>query len=286
MTFAGAARRSGTVQRPRWARSHGREEGPRWLQLVLGRKREQAPLMQRARKTSSASRSDRTCRRCDARGDRPRAGNVRVAVCRPRRTGLGLDHDSSRSDERPLAWPDLLSVTGPLEAPSGAGRSAGVTGTVFGRPRKLDQVTEGPRLNGRGCSGTLKAARADGRDVTPDGELPRGRLLALLRVAPRRDGPAPTTAIEALWPRRRPRRPARRPADPRVPGPPVLSDGARVVDGAGYRLEPARVDVDADRRRARRGRRRTMRATDPAGAAALLATTRSRLAQGSAVHPS
>ncbi len=92
--------------------------------------------------------------------------------------------------------------------------------------------------------GPIRVRDGHGRDVTPDGALQR-RLLALLVLHRGRVVGSGATA-EALWPDRQPRDPAaalqthlfrlRR----ALPG--VISS-----IGDGYRLEPATVEVDADR---------------------------------------
>ena len=114
--------------------------------------------------------------------------------------------------------------------------------------------------------GPLRVLATDGRDVTPDGELPR-RLLALL-VLRRGELSAPTRRSTTV-------------AEP-PPRDPLaalqthvfrlrraLSDGIVASSRSGYQLDAARVDVDAGGR-VRRPRDASVRPTDPATAVALL----------------
>ena len=92
--------------------------------------------------------------------------------------------------------------------------------------------------------GPIRVRTPDGRDATPDSGLQR-RLLALL-VLRRGQVVDADVAVEALWPA----------ALPKDPGGALqnhvsrlrrcLPDGAVESVGTGYRLDPARVAVDAD----------------------------------------
>ncbi len=117
--------------------------------------------------------------------------------------------------------------------------------------------------------GALRATDAAGRDVTPDGDLQR-RLLALL-VLKRGHVVSVDDAVDALWPRRVPADPAAALQTHVFRLRRALPDGVVASSGAGYRLEPTDVDVDAERL----GRAVTdagqLVADDPPAAAALLA---------------
>ena len=93
--------------------------------------------------------------------------------------------------------------------------------------------------------GPIRASDGAGQDVTPDGSLQR-RLLALL-VLHRGRVVSADEAIDALWPDRPPR-------DPTGALQTHLSRLRRSLPAdlvestaAGYRISPARLDVDADR---------------------------------------
>ena len=93
--------------------------------------------------------------------------------------------------------------------------------------------------------GPIRVLDAAGRDVTPAGALQR-RLLALL-VLRRGRVVSVDAAVDALWP-------ADRPADPAAALQNHVSRLRRAVPASvdravddGYRLDPASVDVDADR---------------------------------------
>lgn len=119
-----------------------------------------------------------------------------------------------------------------------------------------------------GVLGPLRATDAAGRDVTPDGDLQR-RLLALL-VLKRGHVVAVDDAVDALWPRRVPADPAAALQTHVFRLRRVLPDGVVASSGAGYRMEPADVDVDAERLARAVTDAGVLIATDPAAAAALL----------------
>ncbi len=116
--------------------------------------------------------------------------------------------------------------------------------------------------------GPLRVLATDGRDVTPDGELPR-RLLALL-VLRRGETVSTDTAIDALWPSRRPRDPLAALQTHVFRVRRALSDGIVASSRSGYQLDAARVDVDADAVVSAVVEAQSVRPTDPATAVALL----------------
>ena len=116
--------------------------------------------------------------------------------------------------------------------------------------------------------GPLKVLDADGRDVTPDGELPR-RLLALL-VLRRGETVSTDTAIEALWPSRRPRDPLAALQTHVFRVRRALSDGVVSSSRSGYQLDASRVEVDADAVVSAVVEAQSVRPTDPAEAVKLL----------------
>lgn len=93
--------------------------------------------------------------------------------------------------------------------------------------------------------GPLRVLDADRRDITPDGLLQR-RLLALLVLRRGRVVPA-HSAVDALWPSRRPADPAAALQNHMFRLRRGLPDGLIESVGEGYRLDPAGVEVDADR---------------------------------------
>ncbi len=93
--------------------------------------------------------------------------------------------------------------------------------------------------------GPVRLRRADGLDITPDGDLQR-RLLALL-VLRRGEHVSVDRAVDALWPDRRPRDPLAALQTHVFRLRRALPDGALTSSDRGYRLDPAAVDVDADR---------------------------------------
>ncbi|HEU4840318.1 MAG TPA: BTAD domain-containing putative transcriptional regulator [Ilumatobacteraceae bacterium] len=119
-----------------------------------------------------------------------------------------------------------------------------------------------------GVLGPLRATGADDRDVTPDGDLQR-RLLALL-VLRRGHVVSVDDAVEALWPRRVPADPAAALQTHVFRLRRVLPDGLVASSGAGYRVEPERVDVDAERLARAVTDAGALLAADPPAAAALL----------------
>ena len=93
--------------------------------------------------------------------------------------------------------------------------------------------------------GPLRARDSLGRDVTPDGVLQR-RLLALL-VLRRGQVVSPDVAIDVVWPGRRPRDPLAALHNHLFRLRRALPDDVIESAGDGYRLDPSRVDLDADR---------------------------------------
>ncbi|MEZ7240143.1 BTAD domain-containing putative transcriptional regulator [Rhodococcus sp. GXMU-t2271] len=93
--------------------------------------------------------------------------------------------------------------------------------------------------------GPIRVLDGDRQDITPDGLLQR-RLLALLVLRRGRVVPAPS-AVEALWPSRLPADPAAALQNHMFRLRRGLPHGLIESVGEGYRLDPARVDVDADR---------------------------------------
>ena len=93
--------------------------------------------------------------------------------------------------------------------------------------------------------GPIRAVDAAGRDVTPDGALQR-RLLALLVLRRGRVVPV-DTAIDALWPAAAPRDPVAALQNHVFRLRRGLPDGLISSVAEGYRLDPALVDLDADR---------------------------------------
>ena len=92
--------------------------------------------------------------------------------------------------------------------------------------------------------GPLRVRDADDHDITPDGDLQR-RLLALLVL---RRGTVVSTdaAVDALWPGRRPSDPAAALQTHVFRLRKALPDLVASTE-TGYRLDPAAVDLDADR---------------------------------------
>ena len=117
-----------------------------------------------------------------------------------------------------------------------------------------------------GVLGPLRVTDADGRDVTPDGDLQR-RLLALL-VLRRGHVVSVDDAVEALWPRRVPADPAAALQTHVFRLRRALPDGLVASSGAGYRVEPERIDVDAERLARAVTDAGALLAADPAAAAA------------------
>src|SRR5688572_18540648 len=93
--------------------------------------------------------------------------------------------------------------------------------------------------------GPLRVLDEDGGDATPAGPLQR-RLLALLVLRRGRVVPA-DTAVEVLWPDRPPQDPAGALQNHLSRLRRSLPPGAVEAVGDGYRLDPACVDLDADR---------------------------------------
>jgi predicted ATPase/DNA-binding SARP family transcriptional activator len=93
--------------------------------------------------------------------------------------------------------------------------------------------------------GPIRAFGADGADVTPEGVLQR-RLLAFL-VLRRGHVVSADAAVDVLWPARPPRDPTAALHNHLFRLRRSLPDGVIESVGQGYRLEPARVDLDADR---------------------------------------
>jgi predicted ATPase/DNA-binding SARP family transcriptional activator len=93
--------------------------------------------------------------------------------------------------------------------------------------------------------GPLRASDSVGRDVTPDGALQR-RLLALL-VLRRGRVVSVDEAVEALWPAVRPRDPVAALHNHVSRLRRGLPDGVIESADPGYRADPARIDLDADR---------------------------------------
>jgi DNA-binding SARP family transcriptional activator len=93
--------------------------------------------------------------------------------------------------------------------------------------------------------GPLRVLGPDGRDLTPDGSLQR-RLLALL-VLRRGHVVSVESAIDVLWPRSAPRDPVAALHNHLFRLRRTLPGGLIDSTGDGYRLEPTRIDLDADR---------------------------------------
>lgn len=93
--------------------------------------------------------------------------------------------------------------------------------------------------------GPIRLRDADGIDRTPEGDLQR-RLLALL-VLHRGSVVGAATAIDVLWPARPPRDPAAALQTHVFRLRRSLPDGLVTSTDTGYRLDPAGVDLDADR---------------------------------------
>lgn len=93
--------------------------------------------------------------------------------------------------------------------------------------------------------GPLRVVDPAGLDVTPDGHLQR-RLLALLVLRRGRVVPV-DVAIEVLWPTKSPGDPPAALHNHVSRLRRVLPAGVVESSGDGYRLDPARVDLDADR---------------------------------------
>jgi DNA-binding SARP family transcriptional activator len=86
---------------------------------------------------------------------------------------------------------------------------------------------------------------ASGREATPDGPRPR-RLLALL-VLHRGRSVSTDALVETLWPTNPPRDPTAALHNQVSRLRKALPEGVVVSTGSGYRIDPARVSVDADR---------------------------------------
>jgi predicted ATPase/DNA-binding SARP family transcriptional activator len=93
--------------------------------------------------------------------------------------------------------------------------------------------------------GPVRAHGPDGRDVTPDGVLQR-RLLAFL-VLRRGHVVSVESAIDVLWPVNPPRDPVAALHNHVFRLRRGLPEGVIESTGTGYRLEPARIDLDVDR---------------------------------------
>lgn len=93
--------------------------------------------------------------------------------------------------------------------------------------------------------GPIRVLDGDRRDITPDGLLQR-RLLALLVLRRGRVVPA-HSAVDVLWPSRLPADPAAALQNHMFRLRRGLPHGLIESVGEGYRLDPARVEVDADR---------------------------------------
>ena len=93
--------------------------------------------------------------------------------------------------------------------------------------------------------GPLRVLAPDGGDVTPDGPL-RRRLLALL-VLRRGHVVSADAAIDVLWPERPPRDPVGALHNHLFRLRRGLPEGVIESTGDGYRLDPTRIDLDADR---------------------------------------
>ena len=93
--------------------------------------------------------------------------------------------------------------------------------------------------------GPLRVRDSDGRDVTPEGVLQR-RLLALL-VLRRGQVVSPDVAIDVVWPVRRPRDPVAALHNHLFRLRRGLPHDVIESAGDGYRLDPSRFDLDADR---------------------------------------
>ena len=116
--------------------------------------------------------------------------------------------------------------------------------------------------------GPLRAADPGGGDITPDGDLQR-RLLALL-VLKRGHVVSVDDAVDALWPRRVPADPAAALQTHVFRLRRALPDGFVASSGAGYRVEAAHVDLDAERLARAVTDAGPLVATDPTAAAELL----------------
>jgi len=128
----------------------------------------------------------------------------------------------------------------------------------------MDAVARGDRLVVE-VLGPLRVRDPDGRDVTPDGGLQR-RLLALL-VLRRGRVVSVEAAIDVLWPRTAPRDPTAALHNHLFRLRRALPEGVIDSTGDGYRLDPARIDLDAERLMATL--EAVEAATDPAALAAL-----------------
>ena len=116
--------------------------------------------------------------------------------------------------------------------------------------------------------GPLRVLGADDRDLTPAGKLPR-RLLTMLVLRRGRVLPL-DVAAEVLWPRGRPADPVAALQNHVSRIRQVLPPGVIESVGDGYRIDPAAVDVDADRLAAALG----LASSDPAALAEVEATLR------------
>jgi len=105
-------------------------------------------------------------------------------------------------------------------------------------------VTGGERVRVE-VLGPIRVVDGAGADVTPEGALQR-RLLALL-VLRRGHVVTADAAVDALWPARPPRDPAAALHNHVSRLRRAMPPGAIESVGDGYRLDPATVDVDADR---------------------------------------
>src|SRR5215218_9058227 len=92
--------------------------------------------------------------------------------------------------------------------------------------------------------GPIRARTRDGLDVTPPGALQR-RLLALL-VLRRGSVVSPDAAFSALWPEGAPRDPSAALQTHLSRLRKALPAGLVESTGAGYRLDPDQVHLDAD----------------------------------------
>jgi predicted ATPase/DNA-binding SARP family transcriptional activator len=128
---------------------------------------------------------------------------------------------------------------------------SGFNGAIFGRRTSGVRGQLGGVASERVCwnvevLGPIRVLdAADGRDVTPVGALQR-RLLALL-VLHRGRVVSAEAAVEALWPSRRPQNPVAALQNHLSRLRRELPEGVVESMGDGYRLDPARVDLDADR---------------------------------------
>ncbi|HZB42765.1 MAG TPA: BTAD domain-containing putative transcriptional regulator, partial [Ilumatobacter sp.] len=106
----------------------------------------------------------------------------------------------------------------------------------------MNEYSDGVRVE---VLGPLRVTDSSGADVTPVGSLQR-RLLALL-VLRRGQVVSVDAAIEALWPKVRPRDPSAALQNHMFRLRRAMPDGLIESVGDGYRLDPSQLDVDADR---------------------------------------